>query len=244
LLAGKYKSEEDLDKGFQSLVDKYGKEKAYKMLEKGMSDSSQNADTKDNKIDDKSTQTKDVLSVDDDTGGDTGGDDKINFEKFYTEYAENEGKLSEDSYKELNEMGFDEDTVNAFMTGQEAKSELYTLKVYEMAGSKEQWNAMIDWSTTALSSGEKTKFNDAIKSNDLGSAKVVIDALKHRYTQSQGTFKRQALESSDGDVFTAGVVGYESVEQMKRDMNDPKYKAGDQAFHKQVMAKIAASAIM
>ena len=33
LLAGKYKTEGDLDQGIQSLIDKYGKEEAYKMLE-------------------------------------------------------------------------------------------------------------------------------------------------------------------------------------------------------------------
>lgn len=259
LLAGKYKTEGDLDQGIQSLIDKYGKEKAYKMLESSMG--------KETIVDDpaaiKAAADKaaaDKAAADALTAGDALSDDEaaakaaaakaaadaaggeINIEKYATEYAENE-KLSDASYAELAKAGLDKTLVDGYIAGIAAQAELYTDKVYEKAGGQEKYDALVEWGTTNLTTAERTRFNDAMNSNDLGKAGMVLEALSARYEKAEGTFKRTTVDIKD-NLGGASAVGYNSTEEMQADMRDPRYVSGDKAFHALVKAKVKASTVI
>jgi len=237
LLAGKYKNEEDLDKGFQSLVEKYGKEKAYKMLEGnlGKQGADDNTDTGDN------TGTKDALSTDDDAGNEgDAGDQKTDMQKFYDEFADS-GELSIDSYKELADLGFDKDLVDGYIEGQAARVTMFTNSVHEVAGGEEQFDNMVEWGSQNLSKDQKVKFNDAVNSGNLELAKDVINALKYRYLRAEGTFKRGGIESS-GNADGSTNQGYASVSEWQAAMRDPRYKT-DPAYVADVGRKLKLSKI-
>jgi len=253
LLAGKYKTEEDLDQGIQSLIDKYGKETTYKMLEAnvGKQSNSDNADNGDNTGDNKDALSGDA--DDDNTNteatGDNSGDNAsdssgkpLDLNEFYDEYA-NKGALTEDSYKALEKAGFDKDVVDSYIEGQTAIKELFTNNVHSLAGGEEQFNAMVEWGTASLKDAEKSRFNDAINSGNITQATTAIEALKARYEANEGTFTRNHLSPNDT---ATGMTpqGYQSVQEMQRDMQDPRYRSGDAAFIKSVASKIKNSKIM
>lgn len=244
LLAGKFKTTDDLNTGIQNLIDKFGAEKAYKMLESNIGKGDTDDGTKDALSDDGSgkgtnaDKEPDALNTDDDNNQ-KGQEETIDLAKFAEEYADN-GKLSDETYKKLADAGLDKGTVDSYIAGQEAISQLYTSNVTDYAGGEEQYIAMVDWGTQNLSDAEKSKFNDAINSGNLETAKTVIDALKARYEASEGTFNRNTVTPSD-NISGNAVQGYQSVQEMQKDMADPRYRAGDQAFINQVKAKIKAS---
>ncbi len=262
LLAGKYKTEGDLDQGIQSLIDKYGKEEAYKMLESQMGKSTEeidanlqaeadakakaDADAK-AKADADALADGDVLS-DDDAAAKAAAEAKakadageLDINKYAEEFAENE-KLSDTSYEELAKAGLDKELVDSYITAIAAQAELYTGKVYKMAGGEEKYNALVQWGTENLTDPERVRFNDAVNSGDLAQAGLVLDAISARMEKADGTFKRIGVDVKD-NVGGTGVVPYLSTEEMRRDMSDPRYKNGDTAFIKQVEAKMKVSNI-
>ena len=252
LLAGKYKTEEDLDGGIKSLIDKYGKEKAYKMLEASMGkdDDTTDADAAAKAAADAAAG-KDALSGDDDdaaakaaaeaAAAEADGDEQINFDDFYDEFAD-KGELSIESYKKLEDAGYHKDLVDGYIQGQEARSVLFTNDVHALAGGEAAFDAMVEWGSENLTEPEKVRFNDSINSNDLASAKLVIEALKGRYAAKEGTFKRGRIESSDS-IDGSNPQGYASPAEMSVAMRDPRYRT-DPAYVKMVETKVKNSTFM
>ena len=270
LLAGKYKTEGDLDQGIQSLIDKYGKEEAYKMLESsiGKAPAGDIIDKKEGDDalaegdaltdDDAAAKAaadaaagKDALSGDDDdaaakaaaeaAAAEADGDEQINFDDFYDEFAD-KGELSIESYKKLEDAGYHKDLVDGYIQGQEARSVLFTNDVHALAGGEAAFDAMVEWGSENLTEPEKVRFNDSINSNDLGSAKLVIEALKGRYAAKEGTFKRGRIESSDS-IDGSNPEGYASPAEMSVAMRDPRYRT-DPAYVKMVETKVKNSTFM
>lgn len=246
LLAGKYKTEGDLDQGIQSLIDKYGKEEAYKMLESKMGTAKKDDDTGG---DDDALSDGDALSDDDaaakaaaDAAAKAGEGKTLDIEKYATEFAENE-KLSDESYDELAKAGLDRELVDDYISGVAAKAELYTDKVMEKAGGEDKYNTLVEWGQENLTDAEKVRFNEAMNSQDLAQAGIVLDALSARYEKSEGSFERTGVEIKD-NVDGSAVIGYASTEEMKRDMADLRYRSGDKAFHALVKAKMKASKVI
>lgn len=237
-LAGKFASEADLDKGIQSLIDKYGKETAYKMLEGQLGNS--------DKGDPTPTDTKpaegDALNTDKPAEGDSKPADTPatpDFDKLGQEFAEN-GKLSEASYADLQKMGLPKEMVDQYIAGMEAQASVFDSKVYEAAGGEQQYDAMIEWAKDGLTAAEKTKFNAALQSMNVDEAAPVIEALKARYTKAEGSFSRKRVEGSES-INGSTAVGYKSTAEMSADMRDPRYVNHDKAFHAYVQARMAKS---
>ena len=165
---------------------------------------------------------------------------ELDIEKYATEFAENEG-LSDTSYEELAKAGLDKDIVDSYIAGVAAQAELYTGKVYEKAGGIDKYEALVEWGIENLTDPEKTRFNDAMNSNDLAQAGLVLDALNARMEKAEGTFKRAGVDIKDNVGGSGNTTPYGSHQEMQQDMRDPRYKNGDVAFHNHVKARLAAS---
>lgn len=225
----------------ESLIKALGPEEAYKywqtqLSKNGSSDKDASSEGSD----------KDALSGDQDADanadgkkeGDAQSDNtgKIDINKYSTEYAE-KGELSADTYKELADKGIPKEFVDAYITGMEAQGKLYTQSVTQMAGGETQYNAMVTWAADNLSQPEKDRFNSALDSGDTGQVQPLIEALRARYERAEGTHTRKTVEGSEAKG-GSNVQGYESAQQMTADMRDPRYLAGDPAFHAYVRNRI------
>lgn len=241
LLAGKYKTEEDLDKGIQSLIEKFGKENAYKIMEGQLGKPKEEPKVEDPlkaPVNQDADKTKDALS-----GGVPDAKEQpkgVDFEKFTKEFTES-GQLSEDSYKELQDAGIPKDVVDSYIAGHQAQAQAYTNSVYEQVGGQTAYQTLVEWAATNLNEGEKSTFNNAVASGDKAQASIVVDALKARYERANGTMKRNALEPKEVPDSSAG-QGYRSVEEWKADMQDPRYGV-DPAFVQYVQDKVKKTSI-
>jgi hypothetical protein len=215
LLAGKYKTPEEL-------------EKAYKELEAKLGSTKENEETpKENEEETKEAedvpQTKEEAEAKVEEAG-------LDFSKLNDEYAQ-AGELSEDTYKALEAKGIDKQTVDAYIAGQEALAQQEVAKLHQSVGGEEEFTAMIEWAADNLNDTDKAKFNKAVENPDV--AEFAIQGLYAKYRADAGpTFVTGNTTSSTS--------GYQSQREMMRDMASPQYRT-DAAYRKAVEQKIARS---
>lgn len=236
LLAGKYKTEEDLQKGVLELLKNNNGDKnletIYKELESNIGKQKQQETPPDNN---ETTPNLDIPSQDE--AEQTLEKAGLNFEEFEKEFME-KGELSEESYNKLINSGIPETMVDAYIAGVKATAEQQVQAVYTITGNEENYNAMIQWAAANLSESEKSTFNEAVNQN-VEYAKFAVEALYSRYVKANGNppklVKGITPAAGNSDV-------YQSRSQLTKDMNNPLYQS-DPAFRKSVMDKLARSNI-
>ncbi len=264
LLAGKYKSQEELEKGTLELIKKQSGgdlESVYKTLEsKGLTldlnaqnagwtqekEGQQQIPSEQNQEDEGQQDKQDQQSEEQEQQQSQSREDAktvleqqgLNIEDFEKEFAEN-GELSEESYQKLQEF-FPKNVIDSYIAGQQALIQQSTNELMGIAGGQENYNAMIQWASENLSEEEINYFNKAIESGDMTQAKFAVQGLVARYQQEtgKGTKGNKPNLIQGQSVDQQVPAGYQSKVEMIRDMQDPRYHR-DPAFRKQVEDKLA-----
>ena len=232
LLAGKYKSEEDLQKGVLEALKKSNGDKSleeiYKELESsiGKQEDPEPEDTdNDLEIKKKEKETKKVNT------------DPDVMNKYYDELREN-GELSEDSYSELEDLGYPKHFIDNYVRGLKAEADSFSDEVFGVVDGKENYNKVVSWAEDNLSEAEIETFNEGLASGNISQAKMMVEALNSRYINSEG--KQPNLVEGKNPSTT--VDAYESKEQLMEAMRDPRYSK-DPAYRKKVTMKLSKSNI-
>lgn len=155
----------------------------------------------------------------------------VDFDKLAEEYGNN-GKLSEASMKTLSDAGFPESVVNAYLNGLEATNAKFANQVKGYAGGDEGYQKLTDFIKTQPKSVIDA-YNATISSGNLGQIELTIGGLMSKMTKAYGTSNPTIM----GGTSHTNVEGYTSMEQMTKDMSDPRYQV-DPKFTKSVMMKI------
>lgn len=161
----------------------------------------------------------------------------LDFDTLVSEYGET-GELSEDSYEALNQSGIPKHIVDAFIQGQEAKSQIITNNAFSLVGGEDQYNQMLNWATNNLTEQEIDAFNANLQSQDAAATSFAIKGLYTQYAMASGVAPN--LVQGTGQT---GSGAFRSVAEMKEAMKDPKYKT-DPAFRNEVAQRLAVSDIM
>lgn len=214
LFAGKYKSVEELEKGYTELVKKLGAPKT--------EDKPPEGDKPDLKIEDKPPETP---------APDAG------FQKFFDEYAQT-GTISEASYKELEAKGLPKAVVDSYIDGQKLQFEKQAQSVYSLVGGQEKYSEMTTWAKDNLTEDEKLAFNQAVIGTP-AQAQLAVQGLYLKFQQANKT--PNLVFGNEGGTATGDV--YQSRAQMISDMQSELYKK-DPAERKRVAEKLARSKIM
>lgn len=210
-LPEKFNSVEDLAKSYQELQQKLGTPEAEETSQEGAVEQSEEA----------------VDQVTEAIGSDA-------FEKYSTEYFQNENKLSEESYKELQEKyNFSPDLVDSFIRGQEAVAQNELNDVHSVVGSAEKYNEVMEWAQENLPEADVDVYNSVVENGDISAIKLSLQGLYARYASENGV--DPTLVQGGGRAKSAG---YESRQQMIDDMKRPEYK-DDPAFREQVERRLA-----
>jgi hypothetical protein len=222
LLAGKFKTAEELERGYQELQSLLGK--------KG-SEVPEQEETEEETEDEDTEEEFDAAAV---------------VASISQEYTEN-GALSQETIDELEKLS-PLDVAALFLqagvTGQAAEpaapkalSKEETDAFITFAGGEQQYQAMIAWGRDNYAPAEVEAFNNVINSGDQNAIYFAISALQARYTQELGTDGRQITRtrpsSSRGDVFR-------SQAEVLRAMQDPRYES-DSAYRQDVFDKLERS---
>jgi hypothetical protein len=154
------------------------------------------------------------------------------YDDFAQEFLDNDGKLTDETYAKLDKIGFDKATVDRHIEGQMALAQQQVDELQNMVGGEESYGKMIEWAAANLTQAEQDAFDKALTSGQ-EQAKFAIQGMQAKYlgaVGSEGTLVK-------GDNVPNVSSGYESLEQMKADMKDPRY-GKDPAFRAEVQRKL------
>jgi hypothetical protein len=241
LLAGKYKSVEDLEKAYKELEAKLGRGEST---------------TPDTEDDDTTTAADDQAEDDDKPAGDAreiygdliGGkldDAGIDFQEMNVRWQQS-GTLESGDYDHLAEAGFNRDMVDAYLSGLQYKAAQDTaLSVKEVTSIKEslggeaEYNKMIQWAGANLPPEEIEGFNQIINTQPMSAVKMAVAGLHARYTAVEGREPRLI----GGRASKGSSDKFESTAQLVEAMSDPRYSK-DPAYQRKVQEKLGRSSIL
>jgi hypothetical protein len=218
MYAGKFNNVEDLEKSYQELQKKLGNNlNEEKSNEDGDQDVSETV-----KENTETPSTEEAKNLTEDKG--------FNFDELSAEYQEN-GDLTEETYKKLEEAGIPKAMVDNYVQGQQAVVEKKAQDIYNTIGGEGEYQSMISWASDNLSDADKDAFNSAINVND-AVATFTIQSLYNRYkTETPGQ-----LVNGDKNTSNQG-LGYETKTEMMKDMSSQAYKK-DPTFRAMVQRKV------
>ena len=155
------------------------------------------------------------------------------------EYKQN-GKLSEKSYKSLEEAGISRERVGEYIAGQEALGREVGNAVRSSVGGDEEYGNMVDWAKANYTQDQIDAYNTAANSGDIELAKMAAKGLQVDYQNSVG----QEGKTYGGKTPAPAKVGdvFRSNAEVTSAMKDPRYEY-DHAYRQDVLAKLERSDI-
>ena len=151
------------------------------------------------------------------------------------EFFENDGVISEETYKNLAEVGLPKELVDSYAAGQQAlmQSEEGSIK----AVADGNWDQMAEWASNNLSPEEIDTFDDIVQNGTVDQAKLAAKGLYAQYKAENGVAPRL----TQGSVTGSATMPFKSNQELARAMSDPRYKSGDKAYHEEIDRRIAVS---
>jgi hypothetical protein len=120
--------------------------------------------------------------------------------------------------------------VDDFIEGQKMRVANVENQVHQVAGGKDQYNAMLSWAGANLSDKEVAAYNNVMGSGDFNAMSLAVDGLKSRFVKAKGS--NPSLLSGDGSIGNSA-AGFGSTFEMTAAMKDPRY-AKDPVYRKSV----------
>lgn len=168
------------------------------------------------------------------------------------EEFQKDGKLSEESYKELEENGFSRELVDTYIRGvQSAATEAGELAkehvdaIIAEVGGLEKFEAVMKWADGKLSQEEKDAYNKAATGSDPVVARLVVQGLVSRYEREYGHTPTlmKGGKTSMVDGIASSSEGFPDRSSMIQAMRDPRY-GNDPEYTRSVESRVLRSGLM
>jgi len=250
LLAGKYRNAEELEKAYIELQQRLGR----------------------NDADDDSGEEDVEYDSDEEVQGDFERYDEegyVNFDAVKEAYGdnladvfqnagidpwamndhfyENDGTLTDEMYDQLNEAGFSDATIDAYLGGLRSQlgydaaestlSDREITNIKNIAGGDEGYAQVVQWASENLPQEDIEAFDEVINTANEAAVRFAVKALVSQYEDAVG----RTPELVTGKQSSTGQA-YRSMAEVVRDMNDPRYD-NDDAYRMDVMRKLERSNI-
>ena len=228
LLAGKYKSAEDLEQAYLSLQKKLGQ-------------------TEEEEVDYESTDEgyEEEEESDEEISDDAPAVSLIN--EASEEYYANDGTLSEETIERFSEMS-SQDLVNAYLQIQannpQAPQQTYELSESEVntvqnaAGGEANYNRVVNWAAENLTDAAIDAFDTVVDSGNTMAIQIAFAGLQAEYNEANG-YEGRMLQ---GRAPNRSGNAYRSQAELVAAMGDPRYDS-DPAYRADVVAKLEQSDI-
>ena len=223
LLAGKYRSAEELENAYLSLQKKLGQ-------------------TEEEEVDYEST--------DEGYEEEEGSDEEVSeyapavnlINDASEEYYANDGQLSEETIESFSQMS-SQDLVNAYIEIQKNNpqaptqgvelSEAQVNQVQNACGGEANYNAVVDWAASNLTDEAINAFDSVVDSGNPMAISIAFKGLQNEYNEANG-YEGRMLQgraaSSAGETFR-------SQAELVSAMGDPRYDT-DEAYRDDVLRKL------
>ena len=257
LLAGKYKSAEELEKAYGELERKLGEKD-----NQGSETDNKTEVSETEEVSEKKTETTEITeenfyledgkvnyeSVNEAYGDKLGNlfqEANVDPWEISKHFQENEGSITETDYQQLESAGLSRQTVDAYLAGRAADmgfgdsgdiSDATVTEVKNFAGGDEAYGNMVNWASNNLGTSEVQAFDEVINSGSVDAIKLAVSGLKARYEDANG--REGTMVTGKAPVQTKDV--YRSQAELVAAMNDKRYDL-DSAYRQDVIAKLERS---
>lgn len=179
------------------------------------------------------------------TNEDTDGDEEVPsdltvnqslIEDASKEFFENDGTLKDETYEALAKAGLSRELVDNFARGQAALQENEATQIKGAANG--DYDAMSDWAGKTLSDEEMNTFNDVVNNGTIEHAKLAVSGLHARYRAEVGGNQPKLVT---GNTTGSSTMPFQSMQEVSRAMQDPRYKSGDKAYHAELDRRLSVS---
>ena len=151
------------------------------------------------------------------------------------EFFENDGVISEETYKNLAEAGLPKELVDSYAAGQQALQQSEEGSIKAVADGN--WDQMAEWAANNLSPEEVNTFDDIVQNGTVDQARLATKGLYAQYKAENGVSPKLV----QGAVSGSSSMPFKSNQELARAMSDPRYKSGDKTYHEEIDRRIAAS---
>ncbi len=261
LLAGKYKTTEDLEKGYRELEQKLGDKDKGLEREEAKTETEEPTDIEPylahpetgEKLnpygEDGSINYEEVNNVYGDKLGQVFKDAELDPWAISKEFHENQGTLSDEKYNSLIESGLSKSAVDAYLKGRAEQSgylnqteeaaaptlsESEISDVKNIAGGEKGYEQLMTWATSNMSDQDAAAFDEVIETGNKAAVTFAVKALMGQFEDAQGR---------DSDLITGKASKketYRSMAEVVRAMNNPLYDQ-DESYRDDVRRKLEAS---
>ena len=159
-------------------------------------------------------------------------------------FEENNGTLNDEMYDQLAKAGLSKDIVDNYLNGLRdqvgytpAEPVLTAQEVEEikgLAGGDEAYDSLMEWAGQNLDKEAQNEYDAVLQTANKSAIKFAVTALKGKYEESQGRDSRIVTGKQ------SSTESYRSMAEVVRDMNKPEYTT-DEAFRDDVIRKLSAS---
>ena len=239
MLAGKYKSAEELETAYLELQKKLGETPA-----STAEDTAEPAQEFEFYSEDGSVNYETANEVYGEQLGNTFKDNDIDPFEMNKHFVENNGTLSDEMYDKLGQAGLSKSLVDSYLKGVREEvgfdapaatlSDAEIAEVKGIANGEDGYQSLMDWAGKNLSKEDQDNYDQVLTTGNKTAIKFAVKALMGQYEDANGrdskivTGKESPQES------------YRSMAEVVRDMNKPEYTQ-DQAFRDDVLRKLSAS---
>jgi len=158
----------------------------------------------------------------------------------YTQEFNTNGKLSEESYKNLEKLGIATSVVDSYIQGRAAIQEAQATKAYDVVGGAENYEAMVTWAKDSWSPEQIEVFNSQVNSGDNAQIMFGVEALATQFKVAKGSpIPKRALTGSAQGT-SGNTNSFETKAEMLKAIANPLYSK-DASYNNMVMQKIANS---
>ena len=251
LLAGKYKTTEDLESAYKELEKKLGDK------ESGLEREASEETTDEPQQLDPATFYNEDGSVNYDVANEVYGEQVSNIFKnseidpfkMNEHFMENNGTLSDEMYDTLGKAGLNKSVVDSYLEGVRQQAGYDTsqsdpaapiltdqeiAEVQGIAGGKAGYEQLMAWATDNLSDADAKNFDEVVETGNKAAVTFAIKALMGQYEDAQGR---------DSNLITgkqSPTPTYRSMAEVVRDMNNPLYDQ-DESYRDDVRRKLELS---
>lgn len=226
LLAGKFKTTDDLVKAYKELESKLG---SIGSQESGEAPETPPAPERpDGTIDTSEPEVPETL-------------ESFTLADVVDELSES-GTISDETYERLKkEKGLSRADVDTWAEGIKARGERLVAELNDAAGGPEAFRSLLDWAKTGLPKEEIEAYNEAVGTGNATLAKMLLRSMRAQYEATNG--REPNLVGGENVPQRRGVKPFTSLDQLTSAMGDPRYRT-DPTYRAEVDKRVAASDIL
>jgi hypothetical protein len=239
MLAGKYKSAEELETAYLELQKKLGETPA-----STAEDTAKPAQEFEFYTEDGSVNYETANEVYGEQLGNTFKDNDIDPFEMNKHFVENNGTLSDEMYDKLGQAGLNKSLVDSYLKGVREEvgfdapaatlTDAEIADVKSIANGEEGYQSLMDWAGKNLSKEDQDNYDQVLTTGNKTAIKFAVKALMGQYEDANGRDSK-IVTGKESPQET-----YRSMAEVVRDMNKPEYTQ-DQAFRDDVLRKLSAS---